>query len=277
MRRLFPALVVPLVFAATALQIVRTSISDTDGGPANPANADYRPGDSLYFVAHVAGFAKDPNEQVKLAYTVTALDAHDRPLAEPYKNTLTAEVTPQDKDWQPKIATSVSLPLFLFPGEYKILVQTQDLVAKSSAETSVPFRVRITEDVHPTDSLSIQAFRFLRREDDAKPAERAAYIPGDHLWAKWDIAGFRYGPGNKIDVTYVASVLAPDGKVLWTQPQPEGVANESFYPTAFVPAEMGIELQPKIKLGDYTLVVTAKDAIGNQTAEERHQFSIVQP
>lgn len=276
MRRLIPALVVPLLIAAPTIQIVRTSISDTDGGPPNPVNADYRPGDSLYFVAHVAGFAKDPNDQVKLSYSVSALDGHNVPLAEPYKNTLNAEVAPQDKDWQPKIATSVSLPLFLFPGEYKVLVKTDDLVAKSSVEAAVPFRVRVTEAVHPSDSLSIQAFRFLRREDDAKPAERAAYVPGDHLWAKFDIAGFRYGPGNKIDVTYLTSVLSAEGKTLWTQPQPEGVANESFYPPAYVPAEMGIELQPKIKPGDYTLVVTAKDAIGNQTVEERHTFSIVQ-
>ena len=273
---MFPALACSLLLAAPpALEIVRTSISDTDGGPANPVNADYRPGDSLYFTAHVAGFSKDPNDQVKLTYTVTAVDSHNVPLSEPYKNALTAEVTPQDKEWQPKIATSISLPLFLFAGEYKVMVQAQDLVGKTNAELAVPFRVRNAEEVHPSDTLAIEAFRFLRREEDTKAAERADYVPGDHLWAKFDIAGYRYGPANKIDVTYVTSVLAPDGKVLWTQPQPEGVQTESFYPPAYVPAEMGIELQPKIKPGDYTLVVTAKDAIANQTCEIRERFSIV--
>jgi hypothetical protein len=37
---------------------------------------------------------------------------------------------------------------------------------------------------------------------------------------------------------------------------------------------MGIELQAKIKPGEYTLVVRAKDAVGNQTCELRQPFTI---
>jgi len=223
------------------------------------------------------GYAKDGNEMVRLAYTVLAADSKGVALHEAYKDNIRAEVAPQDKEWLPKVETSISLPLQLFAGEYKITVQVEDLVAKASSQLDVPFRVRDSEDVHPGDSLSVQAFRFLRKEDDTKAAERAAYVPGDHLWAKFDISGFRYGPSNRIDVTYITSVLGPDGKTLWTQPQPEGEQDESFYPRAFVPAEMGIELQPKIKPGAYTLVVQAKDGIGNQSCEIREPFAIEQP
>jgi hypothetical protein len=278
MRRLFPALLISAAIASAAgLQIVRPAVSDSDGGPPNPTNSDYRPGDVLYFTCRVAGFSKDSTDQVRLAYTVRAVDAAGVALTEPYKNSLNAEVTPQDKDWLPKISTSISIPLFLFSGEYKVVVEAEDLNAKSSATLEIPFRVRAHEDVHRADSLEIQAFRFLRREDDAKPAERPDYIPGDHLWAKFDITGFRYGDRNKMDVTYLTSVLGPDGKTLWTQPEPTGEQGDSFYPRAFVNAEMGIELQPKIKPGTYTLVVQAKDAVGGQTCEVRQAFTILAP
>jgi hypothetical protein len=71
-------------------------------------------------------------------------------------------------------------------------------------------------------------------------------------------------------------VIGPDGKTLWTQPEPAGEQNESFYPRAFVPAEMGIELQSKIKPGAYILVVKARDAIGDQTFEAKQPFTIEQ-
>lgn len=266
-----------LVASAGGLELVRPAISDTDGGAPNAADAGYRPGDSLYFTCRIAGWAKDANEEVRLAFSVQAVDPQGVPLSKIAKSSLNAEVAPQDKEWLPKIATTVSLPTLLFAGEYKILVKAEDLVAKTTTDLSVPFRVRGSEDVQPADSLAVQAFRFLRHEDDSKPAERAAYVPGDHLWAKFDIAGFRYGPANRIDVSYLASVLGPDGKTLWTQPKPEGEQDESFYPPAYVPAEMGIELTVKIKPGAYTLVIEAKDAIGNQTCEIRQPFTIQAP
>ncbi len=280
MRRLLYAILFPSLMAsasAAELQVVRVAISDSDGGPPNAPTASYRPGDSLYFNCRIAGYSKDKDEQVRLAYSVQAVDPRGVALSEAMKNSIKAEVAPQDKEWLPKIDTSIALPPMLFGGEYKIVVKVDDLIAKTSTEFTAPFRVRGREDIHPGDALSVQAFRFLRNEEDTRPAERAAYVPGDHLWAKFDITGFHYGAGNRIDVTYITSVVGPDGKTLWTQPKPAGEPSESFYPQAFISAEMGIELQAKIKPGAYTLVVQVKDAIGDQTCEIRQPFAIETP
>ncbi len=276
-RLLVPALFCAVAASAAGLQLVRAAVSDSDGGPPNPANATYRPGDALFFTCRVSGYSKDQTEQVRLAYTVQAFDGQGVPLSEPVKNSINAEVAPQDKEWLPKIETAISLPALLFAGEYKIAVHLDDLIAKSSTAMEIPFRVRGREDIHPTSELSVQAFRFLRNEDDTRPAERAAYVPGDHLWAKFDITGFKYAQGNRVDVTYITSVLGPDEKTLWTQREPAGEHGESFYPRPFVPAEMSIVLQPKIKPGAYTLVVQARDAVGNQTFEIRRPFAIEAP
>lgn len=275
MVRILLALIASAALCAGAgLQIVQPSVSDIDGGAPNPAAFEYRPGQIVYFTCRISGYAEDKQRQVRLAYTVQAVNARGVPLAEISKNNLNAEVTPQDKEWLPKIEADVSLPSLLFPGEYKIVAKVDDLVAKTSAEFTVPFKVRGADDVQPSESLAVRAFRFLRNEDDTRPAERAAYRPGEHLWARFAIAGFRYGPGNKVDVSYITSVIGPDGKTLWTQPQPAGEQEDSFYPKPYIQAEMGIEIQSKIKPGQYQLVVQAKDAIGNQTCEIKQPFTI---
>ncbi len=268
------AILFPALLAAEGLQVVHPVISDSDGGPPNPPTANYRPGDSLFFTCRIAGFAKDKDSQVRLTYVVQAVDANNVPLAEAYKNSVKVEVAPQDKEWMPKVETSISIPSLLFSGEYKVTVKVEDLNSKTSADFAAPFHIRAREDIQPTDSLSVQAFRFLRSEDDDKPAERAAYKPGDHLWAKFDITGFHYGPDNRVDVSYVTSIQGADGKTLWTQPQEAGEHSASFYPRAFVPATMGLELRGGVKPGDYTLVISAKDAVGNQTTELKRPFTI---
>jgi len=260
--------------AAAALQIVQTAVSDIDGGAPNTASFEYRPGQVVYFTCRVSGYTQDKVQQVHLAYTVQSFDARGVPLAEVSENSLNAEVTPQDKEWLPKVEANISLPSLLFSGEYKIVAKVQDLIAKTSAEITVPIKIRGGDDVQPSGSLAVSAFRFLRNEDDTHAAERAAYRAGDHLWAKFAIVGFRSGPGNKVDVSYVTSVLGSDGKTLWTQPEPEGVQEDSFYPKPYIQAEMGIEIQAKIKPGQYQLKVQAKDAIGNQTYELKQPFTI---
>jgi hypothetical protein len=260
--------------AAPALKIVESAVSDIDGGPPNPATFEYRPGQVVYFTCRISGYTQSKDQKVHMAYSVQAVDAHGAPLAELSENTVDAEVAPQDKEWLPKIEVGISLPSLLFSGDYKIVAKVQDLVAKTSADLTVPFRIRGADDVQPSDSLAVSAFRFLRNEDDTHPAERAAYRPGDNLWAKWAIVGFRSGPGNKVDVSYVTSILGPDGKTLWTQPQAAGQQEDSFYPKPYIQAELGLPIQAQIKPGQYQLVVQAKDAIGKQTCEVKQTFTI---
>jgi hypothetical protein len=275
MLRLLLAVIAPAALcAAPTLQLVQSAVSDIDGGPPNPITFEYRPGQVVYFTCRISGYSQNKDQLVHLAYAVQAVDAHGVPIAELSENHLDAEVAPQDKEWLPKIEVGISLPSLLFSGDYKIVAKVQDLVAKTSAEFTAPFKIRGVDDVQPSDSLAVRAFRFLRNEDDTHPAERAAYRPGDHLWARFAIVGFRSGPGNKMDVSYVTSILGPDGKTLWTQPQPEGEQEDSFYPKPYIQAEMGIEIQARIKPGQYQLMVQAKDAIGKQTCEVKQPFTI---
>ncbi len=262
-----------LLTAAPALQVVKPIISQMDGGVPEPAGFEHLGGETLYFSCRVAGYSKSEDEKVHLRYSVQAFDAKDVPLDDIYKNDLAAEVSPQDKDWLPKISTEVLIPPLLAPGAYHIIVKVEDVVAKASAELSVPFKVR-GRDVESSDALIVRNFHFYRDEDGTQPMDKAVYKPGDGVWTKFDITGYKFGEKNRIDISYVTSVIAPSGKVLWTQPEPAVEKAESFYPRRYVPAAMGISLQGNIRPGEYTIAIAAKDAVGGQTFEVKFPFVV---
>jgi hypothetical protein len=272
----------PLCFFAFAcsllgapLQIVRTLISDSDGGAALPAGFVYRPGETLFFSCRIAGYQKTPEEKIHLTYSVQALDPSGVPLLELFKNEISDEVTPQDKEWMPKIATEIAIPPLVASGTYKIVVKAEDLVAKGQTETTIPFEVR-GHEVAPSETLTVRNFHFYRSEDARQPAEKAAYQAGDSVWARFDIVGFRYGAKNKIAISYAMSVLDSSGKVLWTQPEPNTEESESFYPKRYLPAALSIQIQPNTHPGEYTIAAEVEDAVGNQTTEVKGTFTVEQ-
>jgi len=167
----------------------------------------------------------------------------------------------------------VQIPPLVGSGTYKIVVKAEDVLAKTTAELAVPFQVR-GHEVEPSETLVVRNFRFFRGEDDEQALDKPVYQPGDGVWARFDIAGFKHGPNNRVDVSYVSAVIAPSGKVLWTQPEPAVEQAESFYPKRYVAAAFGISLQSNIRPGEYTIAVRAKDAIGNQNFETKQTFTV---
>ena len=258
--------------AAPPMQIVNPVISQMDGGSPEPAGFEFVPGQTFFFSCRVTNYGRSPENRVELSYTVQPFDAQDVPLAELYKNKIADEVTPQDKDWQPKISTGIAIPPQISSGTYKVVVKVEDGMAKTTAELSVPFQVRARE-VPASETLVVRNFRFFRNENDPQALPKAAYRSGDGLWVRFDITGFRYGASNAIDISYQASILGASGKVLWTQPEAATEQTQSFYPKRWVEGIMGLSLQGT-KPGQYTLVMSAKDAIGNQTCEARTVFTV---
>ena len=126
----------------------------------------------------------------------------------------------------------------------------------------------------PSDTLVVRNFRFYRAEEDTQPVEKAVYNPGDSVWARFDITGYKFGPKNKMDVSYLVSLINSEGKVLYTQPQPAVEQTESFYPKRYVPAAMGLNLQKNIRPGEYTIAVAVKDAVGDQSFDGKYTFTV---
>jgi hypothetical protein len=258
---------------AAGLEVVRPIIAQSDGGVPVPRGYEHVAGETLFFSCRIAGYAKTPEEKVHVTYSVQPFDPKGVPLTEIYKNEMVTDVAPQDKEWMPKIATEIQIPPLVAAGTYKILVQIEDLVSNMKAELSVPFGVR-SKTVEPSDTLIVRNFQFFRGEDDPQPMQKAVYKGGDAVWTKFDVIGFKYGDKNRIDVSYVPSVISPSGKVLWRQDQPEVEQSDSFYPKRYMAASMGINLLKNTTPGEYTIAVTITDAVGKQTYETKQTFTV---
>ena len=267
------ALIPALAFAASPLAIVKPVIGQFDDGIPDPPGFEHTPGETIHFTCRIANFAKTEDAKIHLTYSVQAFDPKDVPLAAIYKNEIADEVSPQDKNWMPKIETEVAIPPLVPSGTYKILVKVEDLVAASTAQLEVPFAVR-GHALEPSDQLVVRNFHFYADENATNPMQQPVYHPGNSVWAKFDITGFKYGAGNKIDVSYVTSLVAASGKVLWTQPEPATEQSESFYPKRYVAADFGINLANNIRPGEYTIVVAVKDAVGGQSYESKQTFTV---
>jgi hypothetical protein len=261
------------MLAAPALGIVKPVVAQSDGGEALPAAFKHVAGETVFFSCNIAGFTKSSDEQISLTYSVQAFDPKGVPVAEIYKGEAKEEVGPQDKSWLPRIETQIILPDVLRPGSYKILVKVDDLLAKTSADLTVPFEVA-ARDVAASPALLAKDFRWYHNEDDQRAMSQPVYRAGDNMFMRFDITGFKYGENNKVDVSYVASLMLEDGKTIWTQPEPATEQSEAFYPKPYFTGEFGISLQKDFKPGTYFMVVAVKDAIGKQNYQGKFQFTV---
>jgi hypothetical protein len=204
---------------------------------------------------------------------VEAFDPHGVRLAEPVSAEIEETLAPEDKNWRPSVHQEIVIPPLAGSGTYKISIALNDVVGKSTAGKDVPFEVR-GHDVEPSDTLVIRNVHFYRAEEDRQPMAKSAYRPGETVWARFDIVGYKYGEGNAIDVGYDVAVLAPSGKTVYTQPAADADRSQAFYPKRFVPAVMSLSTKADTKPGEYTVVLTAHDGVGKQTAEAKQNFSI---
>jgi len=267
-------LAAPLCAAANVpLAVVRPTVSDRDGGASVPGSYVHDPGETMFFSFQVDGFTASSGDRVHLAYKIDALDPKGVRLMEPVAAEIEETLAPEDKNWKPTVRHEVVIPPLAGSGTYKIAILVTDEVSKATATKEVPFEVR-GRAVEPSDTLTIRNIRFFRGEDDREPLAKAAYRPGEAVWARFDMIGYKYGDGNAIDVGYDVSVLSPSGKVLYTQSPAGADQSQSYYPKRYVPAVFSLSTKRDTHAGEYTLVVTAHDTVGNQTVEARHSFTI---
>ncbi|HVP46466.1 MAG TPA: hypothetical protein VMT32_07780 [Bryobacteraceae bacterium] len=269
---LLPAAI--LLHAASApFAILKPTISDMEDGPGVPPSFTFVPGQFVFLSFEVGGYQVSPERKIHLSYKVDAFDPKGVPIVETMANTLDTTLSEEDKNWKPKMRQQILLPPLAGSGTYKIAIQVTDDLAKATVSQQISLQVR-GHEVEPSDTLTIRNFHFYRGEEDRDPLAVAAYKPGDTLFARFDITGYKFGPHNSVDVDYGLSVVAPSGKVLFTQEKAAEEKSSSFYPKAYVPGSMNLNIYKDTKPGQYTMVLTARDHTGNQTYEAKGTFTV---
>ncbi|HUJ21043.1 MAG TPA: hypothetical protein VLX58_05935 [Bryobacteraceae bacterium] len=259
--------------ATTPLTILKPGISDIEGGPSVPPTFTFVPGQFLFLSFEIAGYKVSPEQKIHLSYKVDALDPKGVPLLETIVSVVDATLADEDKNWHPRVHQQILLPPLAPSGTYGIAIQVKDDLSGAAASQQLQIEVR-GHEVAPSDTLVVRNLHFYRGEEDREPLAVAAYKPGDTVWARFDITGYKFGPGNAVNLDYGISVAAPSGKVLFTQEKAAEERSSSFYPKFYVPGSMSLNVFKDTRPGQFTVVVTTRDHIGNQTAEAKSTFTV---
>lgn len=264
---------------AEKLVIEKFALRQFEDGPALPASHEFLPGETIYWSFRVHGFhinktendVGDQESHMKLAWTVRATDPKDVLIEKERTGRVEARVFDQDKDWTPRAADSFVIPPLAPSGIYHATVTVKD--ESGEATSTLEFKVR-GDTIEPSDTLIGHDVRFLRSENDAVVLKNPAYQAGDTLWVRFDITGYKFGEKNKYDVEYGLAILRANGETMFTQPVAAKETSESFYPQHYVPGLLSLGLNKDLPKGSYTLVITMRDKIGNQTWESRNTFQV---
>jgi hypothetical protein len=273
---LFLALTLILSAAAPQVAVDRIALHQFEDGPVLPPAHEFLPGETVFLSCRLSDYQvqKDGDESVvKLAWRMRVTDPGGIPLEKEAAGRVEDRVLPEDKNWKPKFLHSFVIPPYATGGAYHIAVRVSDEAGKTEVNTSLEFRVH-GRDVEPSATLVARNFRFLRAEDDAVALQPPVYHPGDVMWARFDITGYRFAENNRFSVEYGLAVLRGTGEELFSQPMAAAESNQSFYPQRYVPGALSLSLDKNVAAGSYILVVTVRDKIGDQTWESREEFRV---
>ena len=255
------------------LRITAPAFRQSDGGTPLPPGFTHVPGALLFFSFQIEGYLPTTERKVRLSYKLEALDPQGVAIVEPIASILDTELHDEDKDWKPRVRQEIEIPPLGPSGRYKILVAVSDEVGKTTAKAEIPFEVR-GRDVEPSPTLVIRNFRWFRAEEDREPLAKGVYRPGDSVWARFDITGYRFAEKNRFAVSYGIEVFRSNGNLLYAQPKAADEQESTFYRKRYLPGVLSLQLDKDIRPDEYTIVLKVSDQIGDQEIESRHVFSV---
>ena len=275
------AIVVSLVLLqqapAFALNLERAALHQFEDGPILPASHIFLPGETVFLSARFKSYqisvSADEQRSVKMSWSVNVTDPAGIAVVPAKSGKIADTLSAQDKDWLPKLNVEFTVPPYAASGNYQISIVGIDEVANSEVTSLVMVLVR-GHAVDPSETLVVRNLHFLRSEQDRPPLEPVAFHPGDTLWARFDITGYKFEKNNGYSVEYGLAVLRESGEQVFAQPAAASDAHESFYPQRYVPGALSLNLATNVPLGTYTLLVTVEDKIGREKVETRGTFRV---
>lgn len=241
--------------------------------PPIPSGYEFIGGEAIYLSFRVSGYTADKDGNVQVRTRVMGLDPEGVLLFEPVSDQVDVEMSEHDKDWMPVIRRTLSLPPLLEPGEYSLRLYIADEFGKRSVEQTVPFRVQ-GRKVARVPKLTIAGFGLYASDSAAAPLDPPVISAGGPLVARFILTGYQLGEKNKFDVGYGIRILRPDGSTLFDQPEAAHESDTPFYPKRWLEGGVNLNANPDTPPGEYTLVVAARDQVGQQTVEARLPFRI---
>jgi len=258
------------------LTVENASLQTHEDGPSVPGGFTFVPGDAVHFSCQLGGYLKvekDDKNTISLTWSIEVRDPQGVLIVAPEQGKIESTLAAEDRKWMPKVRHSFSVPNFADSGSYHLVFHAKDENSKKEASSELVFAVE-GRTVEPSATLVIRNFRFLRSEEDKDPLQVPAYRPGDMLWTRFEMIGYRLGEHNAFDLDYGLAILNGNGEEVYSKLPAAGEQNQSYYPRRYTPGAISLEIPKEIPHGEYSIVVTARDHEGNQTSEVRKKFSV---
>lgn len=269
-----PVATAPVAPKATGpLKVLVAAVTQMEDGSAVAGDFRFVPGETAFFSLSLDNYKVGPGGRVELDSELEALDAKGVPIGPSIKDQIKTTLQDEDKDWKPKVRAQFQVPTIARPGTYSVRYKVTDLLASQTVSGEAKFPV-VGPNVEASDTLVIRDFGFYRSEEEQTPLAVAAYTPGDTVWARFNITGYKYGPENAIDVVYDVAVLNGDGKEIFAQKDAAVERSKADYPQPWVPGGINLRLQKNMRPGAYALAITARDAMGKQSITQKYDFRL---
>lgn len=266
-----------ILCAAPKLKIDRLALHQFEDGALLDSDYQFLPGETAYFSCRLADYTVDENDElhrkVKLAWTMEVRDPSGVLIVQPAQGRIDTELLKEDTDWFPKFLKSFVVPSFAPTGEYRISVRVHDEVGDSDVAGELTFHVK-GHAVEPSAALAVRNFMFLSSEDSAFAMRQPVYHPGGMAWARMDVVGYKFGENNRFSIAFGMELDGPDGTAIFTQPDAGGASNQSYYPQSYAPGGLTLSLGKDVAPGRYTLVVTVRDEVANQSIRVKEPFEV---
>jgi hypothetical protein len=269
---LLAAVSAPAATKPPTLTVAHFAVQQYEDGPPYLKPDAFSSGQIVNFSFFAEGFTRK-GDHVSVSFEGHAADPAGVPLCPPITGKVDTNLTDEDKDWVPKLRGNFALPALLLPGAYKLSVQAKDELSGATASGELEFLVSGPK-IQPSPVLAIRNLKFYRNDEDEKPLETAAYRVTEEIHARFFVVGFQNAEKGAIDVTYGVALSDSAGHVLFQEPAAARDNGAEFYPKPYVPGSMAFTLKQGTPPGEFTITITAKDAIGNQTADAHGTFRL---
>ncbi|HVW08554.1 MAG TPA: hypothetical protein VHC90_08230 [Bryobacteraceae bacterium] len=258
--------------AKPELKLVNPVAAQYEDGPPL-GSMRLRPGEVVYFSFVVENYARSAERKVDITGHIQVFDPRGIPVAPADEIPMVTNLSEEDKDWKPKLRSAISLPPIAPPGTYRIKFDATDNESHQSASGEATFDVE-AKIVGPASTLTIRDLSFYRNQDDTTPLITPAYHVGDTIWVRFYMVGYKTGEQNSIDCSYDVELLGPDGASIMKKEDAAMEKSTAYYPQPYIPGIFNLTLKPTTPKAAYTVVITAHDNVGNQTATAQSKYQV---
>ena len=259
--------------AGPPLQVTAPVVSQFEDGAALEGGQHLIVGEIGFFRFAVVNYKVADTGKVQLAAKVQVFDSRGTAIAPVDELAIATALSEEDKDWRPRFRSQFQLPGIAPPGTYRIHFEATDEQSHQKASGDATFTVD-GPNVEPSDTLVIRQLAFYRGADDEVPIGVPAYRPGDMVWVKFFVTGYKHGEQNAMDVAYDVTVTDAAGKQIFAQENAAVEKNQAFYPQPWVPGAFSLTLRPDTVKAAYTVSITAHDAIAKKSVTEKAEFKV---